>query len=152
MAGQNIKSNLHSEPTMDLLEAFWIKFVLFGGRINSDHIEIFAKVSNKNAGLLQYYWTEDEFVLKRIVADVHIQPEIKDREYLIKQEHAREHTSPLITLKRLKQRCEPWRHMTEQIMNACFTCTLCNEKRGQLEHWSDDSISGTKERLTNQLH
>ena len=141
MAGQNIKSNSRSEPTMDLLEAFWIKFVLFGGRINSDHMEIFEKVSNKNAGLLQYYWTEDEFVLKQIVADVRIQPEIRDREYLIKQEHAREHTSPLITLKRLKQRCEPWRHMPEQVMNTCFTCQLCKEKRGQLEHWRDNSIN-----------
>ena len=81
---------------------------MFGGGIKSDHMEIFDKVKNKNPGLLQYYWTEDEFDLKQIVADLRIQPEISDRENLIKEEHVREHTSPLITLKRFKQRCETW--------------------------------------------
>ena len=59
MAGLNIKSDLRSEPTKDLMEEFWIKFVMFGGRINSEHIEMFGTINNKKAGLLQYYWAED---------------------------------------------------------------------------------------------
>ena len=86
-AGQNIKSNSRSEPTIDLLEAFWVMFVMFGNRLKSDHMEIFEKVNKKKAGLSQYYWIGDEFVLKRVIANLRIKPKISDRKYLIKVEH-----------------------------------------------------------------
>ena len=115
------------------------RFVINGGRQPSDFLEKMATYckNSKRYGIMQFYYAEDQFVLRHMKeGGKYIEPDERDRAFLIKQIHERDCTvnSPLATLKTVKETFR-WKGMAGDVMRMVTHCKMCDGVSEKPAHW-----------------
>ena len=115
------------------------RFVINGGRQPRDFLEKMATYckNSKRNGIMQFYYAEDQFVLRHMKeGGKYIEPDERDRAFLIKQIHERDCTvnSPLATLKTVKETFR-WKGMAGDVMRMVTHCKMCDGVSEKPAHW-----------------